>query len=84
MRYVVAFLVSVLLIVGMFAFQSHVRALQDAWEEANVSLAAPQQLLISVAQAITNYWYAVAMVIFGICFGVAAFMPRRPSDEQPR
>jgi len=82
MKYFLAFVIAVVLVVGMLAFQRQMAIQMIAWENANARLSDSQRLQGFVAEAIAAYWYLFATLIAGVCIGAAALLPKRCSEIQ--
>jgi hypothetical protein len=71
MRYIVAFVTSLLLIVGMFVFAE----IMSRWEQSFVGkgVMLPDYLifLISLQHLIWKFWFVLATIIVAFCFFLA-------------
>ena len=82
MKYGIAILISLVLVVGMFAFRAYMMGKIEEWITLNVTINPVEKMLYHVAMAINGYWYAFVPTIVLICIGAAAMIPDRRENDQ--
>jgi hypothetical protein len=75
MRYLIALVISVLFIVGMFVFRNIMTTQEKQWLNQGVNLPPFQILLVTFEHLIWKYWYIPALMIPIFCFAMAALFP---------
>lgn len=82
MKYGIAFLISLVLVVGMFAFRAYMMGKMEEWMTLNVTINPFEKMLCQLAFVIGSYWYAFLPTIVLICIGAAAMIPDRRENHQ--
>ena len=81
MRFDLATISSVILIVGMFVFRSIMSSKLLVWEQQSLALSGFQRLLARAALCVSAYWLVLVPVILIACFLVALIWPRSDKGE---
>lgn len=82
MKYGIAIFISLVLVVGMFAFHAYMHGKIEVWMTQNVAINPVEKMLCQIAFAIGGYWYAFVPTIVLICIGAAAMIPDRRENDQ--
>lgn len=81
MRYILAGIVSVFLIVGMFVFMFIMASKANMWEERGVDLSGIELVLLQSSLFISNYGLILVPCIIAACFGVAVCLPKNKNPQ---
>lgn len=77
MRYLIALLVSGVLIVGMFAFNAVMAAKLDEWIAQGAELSFLDKVLLLSTFHISSWGWLIAPLIVLASLGIAALLPQR-------
>jgi hypothetical protein len=80
MRSIIALLAAVIILVGMFLFSTMMQRQVQAWANQGAALTPAEQLLVSVANAWTRYWYLGVAAITALCAAIVFLAA--PRDER--
>jgi hypothetical protein len=80
MRSLIALLAAVIILVGMFIFSAVMQRQVQAWANQGAALTPAEQLLVSVANAWTQYWYLGVLAITALCAAIVFITA--PRDER--
>ena len=80
MRYLIATVTSLALIIMMFVFRAIMIGKIREWRDQGMSLAKIQELMVGATNMISAYWYALIPAIIIVCFTIAVVTEPRRSD----